>query len=767
MSSVRARLEEWFRFVLLEAHVLAGEPPLLFQEAANQPAGTAPADAALKRFTAGHERRPWLRRLNKPERHSGLLMTIPAGMDLIGPAAFTPEGSRIVAGSITAPHRLTVWDAATGREVVRLPVDGEVRAGAVSPKGDRAAITIRGPWGEWYAACVVDLANGSVVARFQVDAKSWRPYSCAYSPDGARVAIGSESRFERLSVFDVATGRLVRELALGDRDMFGYVPACGFSRDGRLVAAASPESVKVWDASTFAEAFSGGSVMDDDYVPAHPRALAFSADGRRLLVAYSNMTVRIWETDSWKEAGTLTGNRKIVETVFSDDGRLMACAEGGNILLWNLDAAGDPVRIGPGSPRAFGRDGRLLSASGKALQVWGTRSGVNAQAGHAGCITVCEFSPDGSFLVTGSADRTLRTWDATHGGELAVLVGHSREVTSIEFSADSRRLLSRAEDGEIAWEVPAGRLLAKLGPWFGDILTRGSALSPDGTRVALGGRHHSLELADPTTGKTLLRFGKHSDNTRDFIQECRFLAGGRRMLSVGFEGTFKLWDTETGALVASIASPAKSRLDWAATADGERFLTKWAHDTLKVWDGQSGQEEATIKLPGALRQLAFSPDSRTLATATYDRTIRFWDPRTGLARALFAEESNDRRFLFSPDSTRLLTMPQLGQAGLSVWDVATGSKVGSFGRESRGIGFSADGTIIVSSRDEWLRFWDAGTLSQIACHRFDTGYPRVAWRPAGAVVAVGDASGELHLLRLEGYPAAAAIVRIPKASKAV
>ncbi len=762
MLNGRAGLEEWLPFVLLKTHILTREPSLVFQEAANQPDGTAPADAALARLSEAPISRPWLRRLNKPERRSGLLMTIPTGMDIVGGVTLTPDGSRIVAGSYTSPHRLTVWDAATGRELVRLPVDGEVRALAVSPKGDRAVVATkerRYPEPDavfpedCYAAGVLDLARGETVAEFRVDAESWRPYCCAYSPDGARVAIGSESQFERLSIFDAATGQHVAELVLGDRDGFGYVTSCAFSSDGRFVAAASPESVKVWDASTFAEAFSGEIVMDR-YTPAHPRALAFSADGRRLLVAYSNMIVRIWETDTWQVVRTLAGNREIVETAFSPDGRLMACAESGNILLWDLDAASDPVRIGRGSPRMFRADGRLLCSFGNALQVWGTGSGLAAHAGHAGHITVCEFAPDGSFLVTGSEDHTLRTWTADRGAELAELTGHGRKIDSVEFSADGRRMISRAEEGVIAWEVPAGRLLAKLGPWFGDIIPRGSALSADGSRAALGARHHLLELSDPATGETLLRFGQHTDDIQDTVEECRFLADGRRMLSVGFKGTFRLWDTETGALVASIDSPTKSRLDWAAAGDGERFLTKWEHDAVKVWNGLTGREEVTITLPRALSQISFSPDSRTLATATYDRTIRFWDARTGEPRASFTESDYDRGFVFFPDSRRLLTKPQVVQGELRVHDVATGSRLGSFGRETWDVGFSPDGTVIVSSSDEWLRFWDAQTFAPIACHRFDSGHPRVSWSPDGSVVAVGDWSGDLHLLRLEGHRAA-------------
>ena len=746
VDTMRSDLFEWEAFLQAKSHVLLRRPALLFQEAANEPDTFSPARAAQVWLQAGRERRPWLRRLNKSDRRSGPFMTLPTGMDLISAGAFSHNGSTMAAGSSSSPYRLTFWDASNGRELHSLAMKGEIQNCAFSPAGDRIVVTIRGPWGKFHAASVLGIAGGDEVAALHVDRPAWQPRSCAYSPDGTRVAIGSGTHLERLSVFEAETGRHLAELVLGDRDGVGYVPACAFSQDGRFVAAASPECVKVWEAATFIELFAAPPIIDK-YVSAHPRALAFTRDGSRLLAAYSNMVVKLWDAKTWNEVATLDGRGEAYSAAISADGRLVACERKGELLLWDLHADSEPTQIGHGVPHAFATDGRLLCSSGQDLQAWDTTTRSGRQQGHTAALTACRFLSGGSFLITASRDRTLRIWDTATGTEIATLAGHGREVQGFEISADGRRLLSRAEEGVITWELPGGRLLQKLGPWFGDVVSRGSSLSPDGRRVALGCRHHRLELVDPETGERLVDFGGHSDNTRDPVEACRFLAGGRRLLSVGFKGTFRLWDTERGLLVACLASPSESYLDWDATADGERFATKWTHDALKLWDGLTGQEVATIKLAHALNRMGFAPDSRVLATALYDHTVRLWDARTGAELASLAEDTS-RGFVFSPDGRRLLTFESVGLAPLTVWDVDRASMISSFGRESWCASFSPDGTIVVSSRDEWMRFWDVETGSLIACQRLSSGYPTVAWSPDGSIVAAGDWSGELRLLRI-------------------
>jgi len=74
--------------------------------------------------------------------------------------------------------------------------------------------------------------------------------------------------------------------------------------------------------------------------------------------------------------------------------------------------------------------------------------------GHEGAVTTLAFSPDGSRLGSGSADGTIRIWEASSAEELVKLLGHTGEIASIDFSSDGTRLVSMSVSGSVRlWDA--------------------------------------------------------------------------------------------------------------------------------------------------------------------------------------------------------------------------------------------------------------------------------------------------------------------------
>ncbi|MBD2014401.1 NACHT domain-containing protein [Microcoleus sp. FACHB-53] len=106
------------------------------------------------------------------------------------------------------------------------------------------------------------------------------------------------------------------------------------------------------------------------------------------------------------------------------------------------------------------------------LTVWqayvqdATLSGVNfagAMEGHDSMVVSVMFSPDGTRLISGSHDQTVRLWEVSTGEWLKVLQGHDNWVWSVAFSPDGHSIASASQDETIKlWDAKTGDCLKTL-----------------------------------------------------------------------------------------------------------------------------------------------------------------------------------------------------------------------------------------------------------------------------------------------------------------
>jgi WD40 repeat protein len=555
--------------------------------------------------------------------------------------AFSPDGCRAVSSSRDGTVR--VWDAVSGSELVALTGHRQVvESCAWSPDGTRI---VSGSWSElkiWDAAAGVALGtlaghsylvtdclfspDGSRLASASLDGglKLWdveagreiitleghtdAVWACAFSPDGQQLL--SASSDGTLRVWDVSAGTEL--LVLGAHR--SPVTACAFSPDGRSLASGATGELKLWATpersdlrlladrraetvsfsrdgrwigTTFGEAVTVRSGETGDHVATlkgHSKwvkACAFSPDGRRVVSASADETLKIWKLPSGAEVGTLIGHRGTVEkVVFSPDGtrvlsksddfgQLSAEPRGPN--LWDpatstLIGKLDGFKLGELAPdQVFAPDGtRLLTGSGPELRLIDsvTGKGAGVAARHEAHVYDFAFSPDGTRIVS-VAGKTVRISDA-RGSEQFQLRGHQDELHHCGFSADGSLAFSRGKDGALkVWDADAGMEIATL--------------------------------ADE--GGSYLKWGATADGTR---------------LIVPFDKKLTLWKmSRTGELEIVQACPR--RVSWSLSPGAEWIALSWDEEWVVVWETQGGREIARYPVSRFGRPEGWGPDGRALA----------------------------------------------------------------------------------------------------------------------------------------------------------
>ena len=108
------------------------------------------------------------------------------------------------------------------------------------------------------------------------------------------------------------------------------------------------------------------------------------------------------------------------------------------------------------------------------------------------------FSPDGTHVVSGSVDMTVRICDATTGAEVTRMEGHSDTVNSVAFSPDGAHVVSGSEDKSVRiWDATTGAEVTKMEGHSG--LVESVAFSPDGAQVVSGSGDNSVRILQRLT----------------------------------------------------------------------------------------------------------------------------------------------------------------------------------------------------------------------------------------------------------------------------
>jgi WD40 repeat protein len=151
------------------------------------------------------------------------------------------------------------------------------------------------------------------------------------------------------------------------------------------------------------------------------------------------------------------------------------------------------------------------------------------------------------------------------------------------------------------------------------------AVTPDGTRLALGGvRSLEIEFRDLATHKVLGRITPPEDSGEG-IRALAFTPDGKTLVAAG-DQSIQIIDAEARKVTGSIFE--RLVLALALSPDG-RYLATGRYDGLTIWDWHTKQPILPRRTLPAVESVAFSPDSRRVAAGSTDGAIHVWNLETG------------------------------------------------------------------------------------------------------------------------------------------
>ena len=285
--------------------------------------------------------------------------------------------------------------------------------------------------------------------------------------------------------------------------------------------------------------------------------------------------------------GVLTGWGKCSRTVLLGD------------CTWTLSYHNNTIAIGTGCGDII-----ILNAI--------TGNQIAILSGHTDEVNSVMFSSDGTLLISGSDDKTVKLWDVQTGGVIKTFYGHTSSVWTVSISADCTTIASGSDDHTISWwNTGTGNCYYTIKC---DSLLNNISFSPTDPQ-------HLISVA---SGEVLQWDAKGHQIKSPCKGSCAAFSPDGTLFALYNDGIVTVKSSDSGAVVAEF-QVASAEYPHCCFSPDSKLVAVAVNKTISIWDISSGPHLVETFIGSALRitDLMF-PSSSSLITTSLDKSVKSW-----------------------------------------------------------------------------------------------------------------------------------------------
>ena len=565
--------------------------------------------------------------------------------------------------------------------------------------------------------------------------------------DGKTFAMGGGAP----ALVDATTGQQIGAPLAG---LFGPANSVAFSPDGRLLAASS-QGGGLYDPPVDGDLLVAWHLPERSVawrlaLPLGQSQVAFSPDGKLLAVASYDKSVRLVDAATGKLVSTYTEHSTGVSSVaFSPDGTLVASGAYAEVRVWRVTdlvttrtLASSNVTV---TSLAFSPDGTQLLGGFR----WRLSDGTKLEplSGLDGAVA---FAPDGKTFFGGGLFRTSDGASLQVGpiqGDVPPLGVGSNQCAV--YTADSSRIfLLPASNRPFFWtlDTNTGQDVSGFQPRFGVVTPKGS-VSPDGTRLLIGGQAYALATGDLISS---VCSATDDDSPNAYSPDGTLVAcpGGAGIDLVPASG---------GNATGSLPLPATKINAIAFSPDGTLLASGSDDHRVRIWDVAQQSLVRTLGSVidghlGPVIEVSWSPDGKSLVSTggTNDEQSIVWRVADGTILHTFTASAGVVGAAFSPSAAtpEIVTNTNISHVGdggfaystglSTLWDATTFQSMRAYSGHRSAIAafpaFSADGALVATPNNVEVPILSTADAELVAMPTFPNLGGSVVFAADGVVI---------------------------------